>query len=374
MNDALQGLQRVFRRRHVGRDAPWRRGAAVAVGVAVGLTPLYGLHLVLCLGLAHLLGLSRLRTYLAAHLNNPLTLPFILWAELGLGHRLFEGRWPRLSLDHFREAGAVALSRDLVAGTVLLTLLLAPALGAVAWLVARARPPSPFARLRDAVAERYLGAGLLHLELVRGKLRHDPMYRHLLEAGLLPRPGRLVDLGCGRGILLTLLAVHGAADPGVPDVRLTGIELRERHVRAARHALGDDGEVRQGDLTAAPVPPCDTAVLLDVLHYLPAADQERLLARVAGALAPGGVLIVRDADAAAGWRFALTRAAERFNALARGHLRQRFHYRSRDAWTALLRDHGLTVDTEPLSAGTPFGNVLLVARRVGRVDRGRRAD
>lgn len=363
MNDSLRGLQRVFRQRHLGRDAPWRRGAAVAVGVAVGLTPLYGFHLVLCVALAHLLGLSRLRTYLAAHLNNPLTLPFILWAELGLGHRLFTGRWPALSVDYFRQSGAVALSRDLVAGTALLALVLAPLFGAVAWLLARQRPPTPFDRLRDAVAERYLGAGVVHLEFVRGKLRHDPMYRRLLDDGLLPRPGRLVDLGCGRGILLALLAARRQRDPEAPATTLTGVELRPRHVRAARHALGDDGEVLHGDLTGTPVPACDTAVLLDVLHYLPAAEQEELLSRVVDALEPGGVLLMRDADAGAGWRFALTRAAERLCAVARGHLRQQFHYRSADAWAALLRRHGLEVDSAPLSEGTPFGNVLLVGRK-----------
>ena len=116
-------------------------------------------------------------------------------------------------------------------------------------------------------------------------------------------------------------------------------------------------------MTGYTPPPCRAVVLLDVLHYLAAGDQAGLLARAAAALEPGGVLIVRDADAGLGWRFLLTRVAERLAALARGHLRQRFHYRRADAWDELLRGLGLEVTSTPMWDGTPFGNVLVVGRK-----------
>jgi uncharacterized protein (DUF2062 family)/2-polyprenyl-3-methyl-5-hydroxy-6-metoxy-1,4-benzoquinol methylase len=356
-------------------DTPPRHGAAVALGTFLGCTPLLGLHLLLCTVAARLLGLNRIVTYLAAHINNPLTFPFLLWAEVTLGHWLFEGHLPHLSMAQIRQSGLLGLGRDVMTGSLVLGAVLGTLFGLVAWQASLWRRPGAFSVLREAAAEPYLESGLRHWEFVRGKLRWDPMYRELLEVGLLPRPGRLVDLGCGRGILLSLLAAVADADleePGspeaVPEMELVGIELRQAHVKTARTALGRRRhrpavEVRRGDLAHAPVPPCDTAVLLDVLHYLPAAVQDDLLHRVAASLAPGGLLLVRDADANAGLRFAATKGAERLNSVLRGHFRQGFHYRSRAGWEALLRGAGLTVESRPLSEGTPYANVLLVARK-----------
>jgi O-methyltransferase involved in polyketide biosynthesis len=104
-------------------------------------------------------------------------------------------------------------------------------------------------------------------------------------------------------------------------------------------------------------------LLLDVLHYLPATAQEDLLRRVADTLEPGGLLLIRDADAAGGLRFLATRIQERTCALARRHWRQRFHYRSAEDWRGLLRGLGLEVDVAPMAEGTPYSNVLIAARR-----------
>jgi len=241
------------------------------------------------------------------------------------------------------------------------------------------RPRAPARRfeaeLIDAAARRYDDAGVAVRRFARGKLRRDPIYLALLAGGELPRRGRLVDLGCGHGLALAVLAT--AAEwpgdgtrprwpagwpPAAAGLELIGIERSARRAAAARAAAGGGAEVREADLTAVDPPPCDAALLLDVLHYLGAADQEALLDRTARALAPGGVLLIREADAAGGLRFALTRAAERLAALARGHWRQRFHYRSAAGWERLLADRGLDARTRPMGRGTPFANVLIVAQ------------
>jgi trans-aconitate methyltransferase len=174
-------------------------------------------------------------------------------------------------------------------------------------------------------------------------------------------------------------AVAPAAGPPAPDwpagwppppagLELIGIERAPKRVAAARRALGTAAEVREGDLAEAEPPPCDAALLLDLLHYLRPAEQQALLDRTARALAPGGVLLVREADAARGARFALTRAAERLAALVRGHWRQSFHYRSAAGWERLLAERGFAVSASSMWRGTPFANVLLVARSPGTTD------
>ena len=49
--------------------------------------------------------------------------------------------------------------------------------------------------------------------------------------------------------------------------------------------------------------------------------------------------------------------------ILQGRLRNRLHYRSALQWAGLLESLGFSVGMEPMSAGTPFANVLFVARR-----------
>lgn len=361
---------------------PVQRGLAVALGTLIGCTPFFGLHLLLSTLLARALRLSRVVTYLAANVNNPLTLPFLLWIETGLGTLTVTGRWPELSFAELGQIGFMALGRNLLIGSVELGLALGAVFGLLTWALGSRRGDGTFVALREAAAEPYLATGIRHWEFVRGKLRYDPVYRRLLDEGLLPRPGRLVDLGCGRGILLALLSApveewrnarpHSETDCAVrvrhvapPGTQLLGIELDPRLVRVARRALAGAAAIERGDLATCPIPACATAVLLDVLHYLPADGQERLLDRVAAALGPRGVLLVREADAAAGLGFRLTAGAERLRALLRGHLRQRFRYRPRAEWEQMLARRGLSVRAFPVAEGTPFANVVLVATKGG---------
>ena len=73
---------------------------------------------------------------------------------------------------------------------------------------------------------------------------------------------------------------------------------------------------------------------------------------------------MREADAAAGWRFRLVRFGNRITALCRGRLRPRFAFRTAAEWQAELADLGFDVSVAPMGDGTPFANVLLVARRL----------
>ncbi|HYE35734.1 methyltransferase domain-containing protein [Methylocaldum sp.] len=219
-------------------------------------------------------------------------------------------------------------------------------------------------RLIEDTARRYRAAGRFTEGFVRGKLRHDPVYAYLLSnPAWLPRTGPVLDLGCGRGILMSLLSeARKLALTPFGDMCLKGIELRPNDAAAARLALGDDAEIMIADVRTAPLPECGTVVLLDLLFYLGGEDQDRLLKRIAEILPGDGVLVMREPDAGAGLRFQATRAAERLCALARGHFRQRHHYRSETEWRGLLEAFGFSVETVSMSEGTPFANVLFIAR------------
>ena len=227
--------------------------------------------------------------------------------------------------------------------------------------------------LVDAVARRFRPAGYFAELFARSKLAHDPIYLGLLARGVIPSGARVLDLGCGQAILLCLLAVSsGLSRAGVwpigwpppPEgLRLIGIEESPIAVRRARLALASDGSVEERDLRVAALGQSDLIALLDVVHYLEPEAQDRLLERVARALSPGGVLLMRvcaDSSRARAW---LTRTADRFGALTRGHFVWRLHGRSLAAWIAALERLGLHTTAESASQGTPFANVLITARR-----------
>jgi uncharacterized protein (DUF2062 family)/trans-aconitate methyltransferase len=371
---AAREIQDILYKMRTEGMSPGKQAAAVALGVFIGCTPLYGLHLALCIVLAKLFRLNAGLTYLAAHVSLPGITPFLILAELETGRRLRGQSYLHVHVADLKHLGLRQVAADLTIGTLAIGGSLAVLFALLAWWLARRRQAHPeLEALLEEAACPYLKPGIFHWEFARGKLRHDPLYFNLLRRGFLPPEGRLLDLGCGRGIAFALLL--GAREqwakgkypegwaPPPPRLAFHGIEERPKVAEAACEALAGKAEIETADLRTAGFPPADAILLLDVLHYLPPADQETVLAKAVAALQPGGVLLVRDADAGAGWRFTATRLQERFSALFRRHWRQRFHYRGADEWTAILERLGLTVDVQPMGMGTPYANVLLAGRR-----------
>jgi SAM-dependent methyltransferase len=230
-----------------------------------------------------------------------------------------------------------------------------------------------FQLLVRRASDRYLDTGITAWEFARGKLSGDPVYAAALTTELSAATGTLLDLGCGQGLMLALVAeaqqtaAQGAWDTARPDpprfTRLVGVETRPRIAAMAARALEHEADIVSGDARVAGLPSCDVALLFDVLHMMPDVDQRSLLRAVHRALAPGGRLLVREADASAGWRFAMVRTGNALKAVLTGHWRQRFAYRAAAQWRALLQEEGFTPHVQPMSDGTPFANVLLVATR-----------
>lgn len=232
--------------------------------------------------------------------------------------------------------------------------------------------------LYDAATCRFMPAGKYAWYFSRGKLRLDPVFFNVLGRGLFPARGTLVDLGCGQGSLLSLLVSareqyqRGLWPAGWPppplDLELRGVELRADRASAARAALGGAATIEQADMRGFVFPRCSVIVILDVLLYLAPAEQDRLLGRIAAALEPGGLLLLREADAGGGLAFYITQWGERLAGSFRGRLWQRLTYRRTSAWLELLARHGFDACAEPMSHGTPFSNVLFVARKERTVE------
>ena len=70
-------------------------------------------------------------------------------------------------------------------------------------------------RFIDHASARYRAAGGFAYHFARGKLGRDPMFCGLLERGLFPDNPRILDLGCGQGLLAAwLLSARQLYDAG----------------------------------------------------------------------------------------------------------------------------------------------------------------
>jgi trans-aconitate methyltransferase len=179
------------------------------------------------------------------------------------------------------------------------------------------------------------------------------------------------DLGCGQGVLGALLQtakeIHATREwpeawPPPPNPRRAcGIELRQKDVDRARAANIDGAEWIRGDIRSTEFGPADAVVILDVLHYIDYTEQAEVLRRVRDSLGERGVLILRVADASSSLRFRITLAVDRAVMRLRGHRFARLYCKPVSQWIRELEALGFRVEPVPMSAGTPFANVLLFA-------------
>ncbi len=123
-----QGLRRMLQE----NSTPLRLGAGAALGTFIGLTPLYGLHIILVLALAPVLRVNLPAALLASQISNPLLAPLLIYASVWLGEWLGAGSGPAIALDGSKGAGFV---RAWFVGGTVLGVLAGLALGAAVALL-----------------------------------------------------------------------------------------------------------------------------------------------------------------------------------------------------------------------------------------------
>lgn len=235
--------------------------------------------------------------------------------------------------------------------------------------------------LLNEASAPYREAGRFAYHFARGKLGRDPVFRYLVEKGLLLPMGqdrdlRLLDIGSGQSLLASLthamaLKHRAGAWPAgwmspPRGVRYTGIELMRSDVARASKALRHlpvSPTLVCGNMCDTPMPASDVVVILDVLHYVDIDAQDAVLRNVHACLRPGGRLLLRVGDQSNPRGFAASQWVDRVVTAVRGHRAPPTWGRPLTAWQTALQAIGFEVRAVPKSEGTPFANVLLIADR-----------
>lgn len=206
------------------------------------------------------------------------------------------------------------------------------------------------------IARQYRGRWLQGY--VRGKLRSDPAYAatyELLRDSDLP----VIDVGCGIGLLPFYLRERGITVP------LRGFDYDEKKIVHARRAAWDYAPAPVFDARDVEDFPTTegNVVILDVLHYLDQAKQQRLLALAADHVAPGGMCIIRETPRDGSWRFKVTQLEEVFLHASRWMKGGSNYFPTKEEITEPFTQRGFASEVRPLWGRTPFNSYLFVFRR-----------
>jgi 2-polyprenyl-3-methyl-5-hydroxy-6-metoxy-1,4-benzoquinol methylase len=176
---------------------------------------------------------------------------------------------------------------------------------------------------------------------------------------LLREEGRILDVGCGFGLFA---AYFGQTQPGR---RIVGVDPSSRRIRLARRLTEDLGlrshSFVEGDVRDAPLEgPFDAAYVLDVMHHLPRTDQRRVLARLAGLLKPGGMLLVKDITTEPRFGLLFTEVLDRVMV----GWKEPLAYRHHREWGQILTELGFRVRMVRVPDVLPYPHVVIAATKL----------
>lgn len=143
---------------------------------------------------------------------------------------------------------------------------------------------------RAEAAQRYFEAHADEWDAIRSLHVPEQQVETAMASLLGGQPlGRLVDLGTGTGRMLELF--------GTEATRALGVDRSPEMLRLARAKLAQTmpaAELRQGDLTALPLPDAsaDTVILHQVLHFM--AQPAAALTEASRLLSQGGRMLIVD--------------------------------------------------------------------------------
>ena len=175
-----------------------------------------------------------------------------------------------------------------------------------------------------------------------------------------PPSSTVLDVGCGSGLFLGLLALDGRLGHG------TGIDLSARAIERARRmtarlpeAMSRSVELVVGGLADLPRDTFDVVTMVDVMHHIPVAERRDAFLLAAKRVRKGGLFLYKDLHPGPWWRA----TANRMHDLALAH--EWVKYVSADDIRSWISESGLVAEVELELPRLWYAHAGFVLRRAG---------
>jgi SAM-dependent methyltransferase len=174
-----------------------------------------------------------------------------------------------------------------------------------------------------------------------------------------PKSGAVLDIGCGHGLLINLLA----ADPARSGLRLFGIDHDASKIEAARRAAPPGAVFSTRPLASFPESAFDAISIVDVLYTVRLDVWNRILTGCRRALRPGGLLIVKEVVDRPRWKYWMIMAQEALSVRVFGITKgERPHFESPQTCRREIETAGFRVRVErPLKSASWISHYLFLA-------------
>lgn len=180
-------------------------------------------------------------------------------------------------------------------------------------------------------------------------------YEAMLE--LVPKAARVLDVGCGAGLFLFLLAGMDRVSDGLGlDASASAIGCGREIAQKADFG----GRLRFEEFDATgdwPAERFDVVSLIDLLHHIPRERQATVLISAAGCVQEGGILLYKDMTRRPRWKAAANRLHDLVLA------RQWVHYPAAEEVVRLVGQLGLVKEKSVLIDRLWYRHHLMVFRR-----------
>lgn len=208
----------------------------------------------------------------------------------------------------------------------------------------------------DKTIELYKNTGWKYI-FTKWKFWEEP-YTELER--LIPKKCKVVDIGCGEGILCNFLAISSN------NRQVIGFEIDKKRLAIAQRNISNT-EFRHGDATKLNIPPCDVITMFHVMHHLNSyKQQDDVIKKIFKSLDKGGKFLMVEVEIKASLKYWVCWLFDYF--FVPWVFEKRFYtpafFRNSKKWKESLTQSGFSCKIIPAEKNRPFSNVILECTKV----------